>query len=277
MLTEIRPEQAAYVIRMAGMIRSTAPELSRSTVLVAATRAGIYPQTLPGEHFADVDLDLRSLGDPQSAENFVAHASLIDTLVSRVQDGVRRGDTKKVAVFAIARIPLLIHLGARLDDKVPSTIFNRHRTDEENAWIWPSNEKEPSLSLQTVRRQQGTNPQNIALVVSLSGTVRQDELPPAIDATYSVYEITPGAGVIPSPSLMRSRSDLGLFEQESRRFLAMVEQEHGKIDTIALFPALNVAPAVVLGRVLMPNVSPSWRVFDRDAYGVFFDALEVKR
>jgi 5-methylcytosine-specific restriction endonuclease McrA len=146
MLTEIRPERAAYVIRMVGLIRGTAPELSPSTVLVAATRAGIFPKTLPGEHFADVDLDLRLLGDPTTPSSFTAHTVLIDNLVARIHSGVRRGDTERIAVFAFARIPLLIHLGAQLDDKLPATTFNRYRTDNENAWIWPTTKFRPYRS-----------------------------------------------------------------------------------------------------------------------------------
>jgi SMODS-associated and fused to various effectors sensor domain len=76
---------------------------------------------------------------------------------------------------------------------------------------------------------------------------------------------------------MDSNSSLQHFEQEVRRLLAMIEHVHGKILTIALFPALGVAPAVSLGRVLMPGVSPSWTVYDRDNDGTFFAALEVSR
>lgn len=60
-----------------------------------------------------------------------------------------------------------------------------------------------------------------------------------------------------------------------RAFLAQVEADHGKLPTVALFPSVLVGAAVKLGQALMPEVSPAWRVFDRDANKEFFEALEV--
>lgn len=56
-------------------------------------------------------------------------------------DGVRLNSTSRIAVFGFARIPLLVHLGARLNDKVNALIFQRQRGDATNAWRWPTQDQ----------------------------------------------------------------------------------------------------------------------------------------
>jgi hypothetical protein len=112
-------------------------------------------------------------------------------------------------------------------------------------------------------------------LVNLSGTITADELPAAVTPEHSIYVIRPAAAA--GTAVFANAHSLANFEAVLRGFLAEVEADHGKLTAIDLFPAVGVAPAVTIGRVLMPNVSPAWRVFDRGADGQFFLALEVRR
>ena len=67
------------------------------------------------------------------------------------------------------------------------------------------------------------------------------------------------------------------FEGVLRKFLAAVEADHGRVDSIDLFPAVGVSAAVTIGRVLMPHVSPAWNIHDRGSDGRFFPVLRVQR
>ena len=274
MLTEIGADRAAFVVRMVGSVRPTAPELTRETVLSAATAAGIYPHKLPGSHWQDIDLDLRGDGELTGPDDFLRCIPRIAELAARVHDGVRRDAIERVAVFAIARIPLLIELGARLDDKLQTVVFQRHRRDDGNAWTWPADPSEP-IDFDVLRRSEG-EVDRVALTVSLSGTIALDELPEDVQASHTIYEIRPASPHAPDPTLMRSPQTLANFEATARRFLATIESDHGKVPHVSLFASVGVAPAVTLGRVLMPQLSPAWRVFDRDHERRFFEALEVR-
>ena len=158
-------------------------------------------------------------------------------------------------------IPLLIHLGARLDDKVPAVVFQRQRVDSANAWRWP--ELPVSRRVRPRQRQEGRS-DTLALVVNLSGSIGLDELP---RRRWLQHDLRAAAGrACPErtgrhrePGRPGSRSRL-----PARRFLAVVERDHGKPPRVALFAAVPVSAAVTLGRVLMPNVSPAWTVYDRD-------------
>jgi len=275
-LTEIGADRAAHVVRVVGLVRGTHPELTRSTVLEAVTSADLFPQILPNAHWEDIDLDLRSHGRLDSPSDFRRHAVSIDDLAARVNDGVRRDAITRIALFAVAHIPLLVYLGAKLDDKVRVLPFQRHRTDGDNPWIWPDEESEPA-TFSVVSVRSGTRHDRVALLLSLSGTIRVDELPASIDSTWTVYEIRPDAPSETGPGLIASQATLANFEGALRRFLAMIEERQGKIPSVALFPAIPVSAAIQVGRTLMPQVSPSWRVFDRDDGGTFMEVLEVTK
>ncbi|ADL45305.1 hypothetical protein Micau_1752 [Micromonospora aurantiaca ATCC 27029] len=62
-----------------------------------------------------------------------------------------------------------------------------------------------------------------------------------------------------------------------RGFLAALEANHGNLDSINVFAAISVSAAVTVGRVLMPQVSPMLKIYDRDNNGAFFLALRVRR
>jgi hypothetical protein len=276
-LTAIGADRFAYVLRVVGDVRGVPPELARPTVLAATTAAGLYPKILPGNNWdSDVDLDLRNRGALDTQAEFERLIPDIAAFAGRIHDGVRRDEVARLAVFAFARIPLLIAFGARLDDKVPTLVFQRHRTDRANAWTWPADER-PPVTFDIARIRAGASRKSVALVVNLSGSIPLEDLPERILAEGYVYEIAVEPPAEPGPALIWSAADLASFEGVMRKFLAAVEANHGRVDSIDLFPAVGVSAAVTIGRVLMPHVSPAWNIHDRGSDGRFFNALRVQR
>ncbi len=275
-LTAIDADRQATIVRVVGPVRDINPELCYDTVLGATTAAGLFPTLLPGSNSAEYDLDLCQRADFGTPAHFSNCADEITVLTRKIDDGARRGEIKRLAVFAFARIPLLIHLGARLDDKLPTLVFQRQRVDGTNAWRWPA-DPPPPATFETSLLQSGTDSRRVSLLVNLSGTIQRQELPPHIDDAYNVYVLAPTTPSQPHPSLISSPPALLNFDYAVRAFLARVEAEHGKIDSVDLFAAIPLSAAISLGRVLMPNLSPAWAVFDRDEQRQFFKALEVRR
>lgn len=277
-LTEIGADRSAVIVRMVGAIRNVPPELTYDTVLDALTSEGYFPELLPNAHRTAVEIDLRDRVNAGTPEYFAESARHIEGTLSTVLDGVRLNSTSRIAVFGFARVPLLVHLGARLDDKVNALIFQRQRGDTTNAWRWPVRGSEPSeLSFAIDCNQKGTDKTKVALVANLSGTILPEELPEHINEQYTIYTITPQAPLSPGPSLINSQPALASFERTARELFALVERDHGKIPHLSLFPAVPLSGAITLGRVLMPDVSPALHVFDRGDDNHFFMALEVKK
>lgn len=275
-LTGIGADRKATIIRLVGEVRNVNPELTYDTVLSATTAAGYFPQLMPGSHRAEYDLDLRRIAAPGTVKYFETCVDQVNALIDRINDGIRRNDIDRLLVFGFARLPILVHLGACLDDKVSTLIFQRQRVDGENAWRWSELPTEPPRFMVT-RSTEGSDAQAVALLVNLSGTVRIEELPSDLSESHSVYVLSPVDPATSNPSLIDRPATLANFELCLREFLSLVEKTHGKIPRIALFAAIPVSAAVTIGRVLMPDVSPAWIVHDRDEQGMFFRALEVKR
>lgn len=275
MLTAVGADRQAALVRVVGTIRGAQPELTYDTALGALVRSGNFPSMLPNAYRSAYELDLTSISGPYTVADFAECARQIDALAVRINDGVRLGGVARLAVFGFARIPVLVHLGARLDDKVPAMVFQRQRSDTDNAWSWPATSESVDFDLAKV--QEGTTAENVALVLSLSGTIAVEELPAECQATYSIYVITPRLPATPGPSLIQSPATLDNFGRAMREFFAAVEADHGKIARVDVFPAAPVSAAITVGRAMMPNVSPILRVFDRGEDGEFFEAIEVAR
>lgn len=275
--TEIGADRSAVVLRMVGEIRGTPPELTYDTALDALVAEGYAPQTLSYVHRSAVEIDLRGRVNVGTSEYFKQCAEQIDGVLQAVLHGVQYDEVTRVAVFGFARIPLLVHLGARLDDKVRALIFQRHRVDNGNPWRWPDGHDANISTFSTSLLQEGSDKSKVALLVNVSGTIKQDELPPQIDGSFSIYTLSPELPLARGPSVINSLATLKNFEETIRVFLAQIESEHGKIPTMAVFPAVPISGAIALGRALMLDVSPALQVYDRDNAGKFFEALEVKR
>lgn len=275
LFTGIGADRGAAIIRVVGTVRGAQPELTYDTVLDALVKSGYFPERLPNAFRSEYEIDLRNLAEPYSADEFSTCTREIDTLVSRVQEGIRLGEVTRLAVFGFARIPILIYLGAQLDDKVSTLVFQRQRVDDENAWCWPDYSAPVDFDISLLK--EGTEPDQVALVLNISGTIALDELPEEQRAACSVYSITPVPPAEPHPMVISGPAVLNAFEHSLRHFLARLESSHGKVPRVDVFAAVPVSAAVAVGRALMPNVSPALRVFDRDEDGRFFEAIEVKR
>lgn len=272
-LTGIDADRRAHVLRLVGEVRNVAPGLSYEAVLAATTASGLFPARLPDSFRSEVEVDLLGVPGAGTPEYYHIAARRVDEQVGRLLGGVAAGEVKRLAVFAFARIPLLVYLGARLDDKIETLIFQRQRVDSVNAWKWPTG-GQPRGDFEYALERPGDG--GVGLVLNLSGTIRLEELP-AQAKDMAIYSLRPVAPVESSPLLISSPEALLRFEHILRQFFAFLEKEHGKLASLAVFPAIPVSAAVTLGRVLMPDVSPRLEVFDRNETGTFVDALTVSR
>lgn len=166
---------------------------------------------------------------------------------------------KHLSLFAFGPIPLLIHLGSRLSDKLPVDFFQFHR--DTKSWAWKTR-GEPVRYIHS-RIRQGSDGGNVALILSLSGTIAVGSLPPSIDETFSVYELTL-EGQAPHTMFLNTKADLTAFRTAYQRLLGEISARHPALDTTHLFPAVPVPIAVLCGHDLLNKSHPSLTVYDHD-------------
>lgn len=220
-----------------------------------------------------VEIDLTQIPDTSNAGFWKTTTACIDRKVDRLYSlPVRPDRTICVSVFALAPIPILIHLGSRLSDKIKVDLYQRHRNPE--TWRWHN---EPGQAVYITKRvRKGTDSVSVALLLNLSGANRLETLPALVDARFSVYEITLQDSE-PNPLFLRCRSDLDRLHDEYVRVMAMIRGSHPGLGVLHLFPAIPAPVAVMVGRTRLPKVDPILRVYDRDKRaGGFVPTLEVK-
>lgn len=171
-----------------------------------------------------------------------------------------------VSIFAIGPIPLLICLGRQLSNKVASDPYQRHRDSE--SWTWKTDGAPVEYRFRRMNRGRF---KKVALVLSLSGTIRLRDLPAGTRRSSAIYEITLN-GMTPQTTFLQQKRDLDAFRAVYQEAIATILQTHGPLDTIDLFPAVPAPIAVLCGRELLPKVHPKLRVYDndRDAGGFTF-------
>lgn len=210
-------------------------------------------------------IDLSSITDAGDDAYLTTAIRKIDEELPRLYsdhlDG-RRVD--HISVFAIASIPVLIYLGSRLSDKVPTDIYQLHRGTEN--WTWPDRGVPVEYAFRTVR--EGGTGGDAALLLSLSGPIDPASLPAAIGPTVTVYELRL-ASATPNPQFLTRRGDLAEFEREYQLALRVIAQNHPGLKLIHLVPAVPAPVAVTCGRALL-RVDPPLLVYDyRRSQGYF--------
>ena len=221
-----------------------------------------------------VEVDLTTIPDDPCAAYWESCASAIESKVRRLYEA--RIDPEKavrVAVFAMGPIPLLVHLGSCLSDKLDVDLYQLQRNPR--SWSWLSGPGE--LRYRSSLLAKGSDGANVALLVNLSGrnneeTVRTKEL----GEQPWIYEITL-ADREPETNLLRARADLDRFVEEYGCLLARIRQAHPWVRSIHVFPAVPASVAVAMGLHRLPKVDPSLLIYDRDERrGGFVRTMEVK-
>ncbi len=232
---------------------------------IAEATAPRYPSTRQ-----PITIDLSNL--PNDDRSFYKTACA--TIKQNVRDFFRHDSEAvkagHVSVFAIGPMPLLICLGRELTNKVASDPYQRHRDTE--TWTWKADGKPVKYRFARVNRG---HYRKVALVLSLSGKIRLQDLPANTRKSFAIYEITLESQT-PQPTFLRQKQDLDAFRLAYQEAIATILQKHMPLDTIDLFPAVPAPIAVLCGRELLPKVHPRLRVFDNDREaGGFTFKLEV--
>lgn len=254
LVTGFGPELRTNVLTLKSRIGERIVEIGKDEV-VAALRPR-YPASLQF-HL----VDLTDLGDELDPDyyRFAARKLQERTRAIYGADGPMT-TVKHLSVFGLAPIPLLVVLGHALSNTIPTDLFQSHR-DKSDRWTWYDGDAAARFVVQTLRS--GTDPDKVAVIVSLSGAISEQSLPAGIDATFSVYQLTLG-NVDPHPGFMRTREDLEAFRLAYRQLLADLIRRHPTHKTIHLFPAVPAPVAISLGFDLLPKAHPALAVYDFD-------------
>lgn len=249
-LTSLRPDSLTTAVVLQGNVAG-----QRFTLPAGQLHEAVAPR-----YPKDDDpflIDLSSITDEGDDAYLTTAIRKIDEELPRLySDHLNGGRVDHISVFAIASMPLLIYFGSRLSDKVPTDIYQLHRGTED--WTWPDRGEPAKYGFRTLRG--GAPEGDVALLLSLSGTIDLASLPPSIGSTVTVYELRL-VSATPTPRFLNRRGDLAEFEREYQLALRVIAQNHPGLKLIHLVPAVPAPVAVTCGRALL-RVDPPLLVYD---------------
>ena len=252
-LTDTKPDRHTVAVSLKAQVGGQAVAVSLEEMQEAVAPRYVGARDV-------LQIDLTAFQDRPSEAFWDVAAAEVRSRAQRVYtEQFEGGLARHVSVFALAPMPLLIALGRSLSNKVPTTLYQRHR-DTEN-WKWKPGGEPVKFATRVVRS--GTDESCVALLLSLSGRIPHENLPDDVDERFSVYEMTL-QGVEPSVGFLKHEASLHEFRGQFMKVVAQLLVDHGGLERIHLFPAVPAPVAVAIGRDLLPKRDPILTVYDFD-------------
>lgn len=267
-VTDFATRRQTVIVSTKARVRQSAVGVSARELAAALHSADLTPYTDEGEAFhICVELD-----DDETAPWVWARSTArIDEKLRRLERAVASGRVDHLAVFAIAPIPILMHLGSRLDDKLAVVLFGRHRVDSDEAWCWQEETAQPEVGF-TVSGDDAGDADEVVALVSVSAPVSEHRVPEVL-AGLPIIRLFPQDRAA-SRDLISSRTALAAFSDGWRRLLNTVEADFPNTRRIHVLAALPTTAAVEMGRHRMREAQPPLAVYQRTEDGYAY-ALDV--
>lgn len=269
-LTGLSPKQKTHILSFTANIGPRKGHVSFEDACEAILAEGRYPASDPG---IEINLTKSEIRDHE--EEFWKTAQ--EEIARQVKTGKEQKHNGEavnhLSVFAIAPIPLLIQLGKDLGDIMVADVYQPHR--DTSSWKWQKKRMTPGFSYVIEKPSQArASVKQIALVLSLSGSIGVEEVKKAITGDFDVYSLTIRD---PHRDFLKSKQQLRLFKNEICKLLREIRETHGPETELHVFPAIPPAVAVEIGRCILPKVDPVMHVYDhhRDSGG-FKKVLTIK-
>lgn len=263
---DLRHDSRTVVLQLKSKIGGEAVEIPLTDVRRAV--APRWPMDRRG-----IVIDLTKIDDAHGRFTELAVDEIRKKVERLYEPGMEVDQVRHISLFALAPIPILIYLGHCLSNKIPVEMYQRHRDTKD--WVWKTGGVPVEYKEHLLR--QGTDPSRVAIVLSLSGKIDPARLPPAIDASFSIFELTLGDR-LPTPDFLECRDDLVAFATAYRRLISRIDVAHPMVVEVHLFPAVPAPVAVACGHEILKKAQPSLIVYDYDkAKGGFTQSIRVGR
>lgn len=259
-ILSVPPGNETTVLRLQGTIGDGNVIMDRSDAAAAVLERGRVARFELSHDGTGVEIDLRRIPtpDPANTDYYQSSRAAIDRIIDRqLTPAIEDGTIRHLSVFALARWPLLVYLGACVGDKLDTDIYQRHRATE--SWTWPRQGPDTHFQWQAV--QEGMT-DDAVLVLSLSAAVHPAEVPTAL-SDLPTYRIAPPDGTTPHYDVIGIPEALKSAERAIRDVFADIEQQRKTTRRLHVIGAAPLSACVALGRTLTRGVHPRLMLYDR--------------
>ena len=243
-LTNLKEEKAIHTVVYRSEIGSASPQVDAYAISQA-----LLPNYYPADN--PIEIEWSGIRDSNLTKYWQdEERNLVCQYNERIKIPLERWPNKKVALFALAPMPLLVKLGSLLSDKVPVEVFQKHRDSE--SWTW-SDEKSSDYIINPPE----DDSKDPALVFSLSYDIT-DRVRRFYGADSSIWEFRIEA---PDNDFLKSRKQLADFRKKVYEVLDDISRRTQK-QSVKVFMSMPVACAVELGRNRMPKADLRLELYD---------------
>jgi hypothetical protein len=184
----------------------------------------------------------------------VEQAKIVDQAILHARDLLPR-----FAVFSLTQIPLAMHLGFVLSDRVHVDCFQYDR--ERRTWCWPRSGSSPGDSVIKVKGapvKRVSKKGDVVIRVSLSATVAPEDTravaPAALEIDLSVKK--------PDVMWLRSPRQLAALGTTFRKTLRAIRDYMPSCQRIHLFYAGPTGGAITVGQQINPRMNPPVEIYE---------------
>jgi len=262
--TSFTQQRRTKVLKMVANINGETVKLSMPDIVDALMRERLFScEERPEE------IDYAAVPGTNTDAYWNSKMQEINQIVGKFYSDLKREKIEHVSIFGIGPIPLLMFLGWKLDNKIKTKIFQRHRDGE--GWAW--NREEPKANYKFEIVKEGGDKNKVAVLLSLSGIVERGLLPAEVLKDYYVYELSLNPN--PNYNFLRTERDLFNFEKEFSTAVSVIKNNHSGLKSLDLFPAVPAPAAIVCGRSLNKNSDPQIRIFNTSNKSEFTYTLTI--
>jgi len=272
LLEKYKKEHEARILRLTGI----APDRKTKVItfkykigqeMVVINNEDVYDAIhpfYPTENNLEIDCTVGDIGTTEY------YASMAEDIKNKIEQMYQQEEIKHTSVLALAPMPLLIYLGYCLSNKIKTELYQRHRTVPET-WNWPKKKSEIFFDFKKINEGEKNN---VALILSLSGTIKLEDLPVEVQK-FNVYIITLKSE-LPAPTFLKSKNTMNNFKEIYQIAIRTIKEKENA-ETIHLFPAMPAPIAVLCGRELLKKIDPDVMIYDNNkSKGGFYPVLTIK-
>lgn len=187
----------------------------------------------------------------------------------KIKPLIEENQIDRLLIYSMAPIPLLIKLGTLIDDKISSTVFQKHR--DPDSWQW-LNEDIGNFSY----RVDYPEKQNdiIALNISLSGTIEDSRIRDVFpDKCVDICTITIAN---PSVNFLKNEEQLKQFSDLFIQVLDKLKATYGQYSELHIFPACPISIAIEIGRRWLKKCDITLIIYDQNnSTKKFIEAIKI--
>lgn len=165
----------------------------------------------------------------------------------------------RFSVFSLAPIPLAVHLGFLLSDRVEARYFQYDR--ELNTWKWPLSKRkrvDVNINVDGLPDSPIQGEVEVSISISLSSPISKADTEEVAPNSVSHISIS-----VPDPDVMWLRSPKQIQElaRVLRQTLKAIRTNVQRCTAIHIFYAGPTAGAVLLGQVINPRMNPPVHIY----------------